>query len=77
MTTEKLTQILETMATKASLSNQYRAKYKNVRECPFYSEFEGMVETLKILGIELEYEFTLDSSKMTAISARGIRVEIA
>lgn len=74
-----LNEMLQTMATKASLCNIYKAegKYeKNFRECPFWSELHGMITAMKIMGIEPEIEYTADVQKMLAIKANGIRVEI-
>lgn len=79
MTNTKLYEILETMANKASIANIVKAEgqYKNMRECPIYSELHGMEQMLKIMGIEFEYEFNDDVTKMMAIKARGMRVNIA
>lgn len=79
MTNNKLYEILETMANKASIANIHKAEgsYKNMRECPIYSELNGMEQMLKIMGIDFEYEFNEDVTRMTAIKARGMRVEIA
>ena len=80
MTKAILNEILETMAIHASICNIQRKEgtYKNnFRECPFWSELKGMEMTLKIMGIDFEYEFNRDSTLMTAIKAQGIRKEIA
>ena len=79
MSKAKMTEVLEVMANKAAISNiaKEEGTYKNMRECPFYSELNGMEMMLKIMGIEFEYEFNDDVTKITAISAQGIRVEVA
>ena len=79
MTKQKLNEVLEVMANKASIANIAKAEgtYKNMRECPIYSELHGMEQMLKIMGIEFEYEFNDEVTKMTAIKAKGMRVEIA
>ena len=76
MTNKQLNEILDDMAVKASLCNMYKkeGRYKNnFRECPFSSELTGMEHVLKILGIELEYDFNEDCTEILAITARGIR----
>ena len=76
MTTSTIKELLEVMACKVRLLEIFKDQYKeNVRECPFKSELVGMEETLKILGIEFEYEFN-NVYEITAITAQGIKVEI-
>ena len=80
MTKTTLREILKTMAIKASICNMVKrdGEYKeNIRECPIWSELAGMEQTLRIMGIEFEYEFNADVTEMTAIKAQDIRVEIA
>lgn len=80
MTKKALKEILETLANKIALENIYKreGRYeKNFRECPFHSEAYGMTETLKILGIRVDYEYDEEVKYIKAISANGIRVEIA
>ena len=79
MKNEKLYEILESMAIKASIANMAKADgtYKNMRECPAYSELVGMEHILKIMGIDFEFEFNEDVTRMTAIKARDIFVAIA
>ena len=74
----RLNEILHSMANKAALVNISKedGEYKNMRECPFYSELKGMELVLKMMGIEFDYEFNEDVTKMTAINSQGIRVEI-
>ena len=77
MTTSTIKELLNAMACKVRLLEIYKDQYKeNVRECPFKSELVGMEETLKILGIEFEYEFNKEVTKITAIKAQGVTVEI-
>lgn len=77
--TKTLMEILKVMAIKASIVNAVKkaGQYSdNIRECPVYSELHGMEMTLKIMGIDVEYEFNADVTETIAIKAQGIRVEI-
>ena len=47
----------------------------NKRECPFYSEWKGMEQALKTLGIDYEYEYS-DEYMITAVTVMGQRVEL-
>ena len=47
----------------------------NKRECPFYSEWKGMEQALKTLGIDYEYEYN-DEYMITAVTVMGQRVEL-
>ena len=82
MNRSKLFEILDTMATKASICNDERPNYidengkTNFRTFPLYSELNGMELTLKIMGIEFEYEFNEDVTRITAIKSGDIRIEI-
>ena len=48
----------------------------NIRECPTYSEFYGMIELLKTMGIEYDIEFNREVTHMTAIVIMGKRFEV-
>lgn len=48
----------------------------NMRKFPFYSEFRGMVQTLKALGIDYEVHFDKDCRYMTAIEIEGIKFAV-
>lgn len=79
MKKQTLNEIINTMAITAAMCNLYKSegRYKeNFRECPFCSELNGMEMILKIMGVEFEYEFNDDCSKITAVKAQGIRVEV-
>lgn len=79
MKKETLNEIIKTMAIKASLCNYEReagAFKDNFRTCPVYSELKGMELTLKLMGIDFDYEFSDDCSKITAIKAKGIRYDV-
>lgn len=82
MNRSTLFEILDTMATKASICNDERPNYigedgkSNFRTFPIYSELKGMELTLKIAGIEFEYEFNEDVSKITAIKSGDICIAV-
>lgn len=79
MNKQILEEILKSMAIKASLANIYKdeEEYKNnMRKCPFYSELAGMEHTLKIMGIEFEYEYNKEVTKITAIKANDIYIPV-
>lgn len=76
MTKKMLEEILNSMAVKVLMTEQFKDKYKgNLRECPFHSELYGMQETLKIMGVPFQYEFD-DDLNYIAIKSGDIRVEI-
>lgn len=71
MPNEMKKEIAKVMMTKVRLFNQFKDKeeYKNnKRKCPFYSELVGMEQMLKIMGIEFEYTFDLETYDITAIT---------
>jgi len=79
MTAEQIRIIAEAMATKASIVNFTRDDEEwtgNIRKHPIYSELKGMELTLKLLGIEFDYEFNSDVTKTTALIVNGERFEI-
>ncbi len=82
MNKSTLYEILDTMATKASICNDERPNYigenrkTNFRKFPIFSELKGMELTLKIMGVEFEYEYNEDVTKITAIKSGDIRIEV-
>lgn len=72
-------EIAETMATKAALVNMARREgtYKNMRECPFYSELYGMYQTLKIMGVEVDYNYNAEVTEITAVTVDGVTVALS
>ena len=76
---EMINRIGERMVIKARVVNIMLSEgaYKhNVRECPFYSEFYGMIEILKTLDLPLDIEYDADVVNMTALTINGTRFEI-
>lgn len=75
MTTEMSREIAETMMIKVNCFNLYKNEYKNnQRECPWRSELTGMEQMLKIMGIEFEYTFDLETYLITGVTVNGITV---
>lgn len=75
MTNKVIKEIAETMMVKVRCFNLYKENYKNnKRQCPFYSELVGMEQMLKIMGIEFEYTFDLETFEITAITIEDITV---
>lgn len=69
MTKEMKKEIAERMIAKVRMYQMYKDNYKeNKRNCPFYSELVGIEEMLKLLGIEFEYTFDLDTMEITAVT---------
>lgn len=80
MRKEKLYELLLTMAKKAALCNMAREEgaYKDhFRQYPIFSELKGMETALKILGIDFDYEFNTDSTKITAVKANDIYIKVS
>lgn len=76
---EMINKIGERLVVKARVVNIYRNDEKyahNIRTCPFYSEFRGMIEMLKTLDIDYDIDFSADLSQMTAITVAGKRFEV-
>ena len=65
----------ERIASKIRIANNYVGNYSNKRECPFYSEWKGMEQALKAMGIDYEYEYNEDI-QIVAVIVMGQRVEI-
>lgn len=79
MEIEKINDIGEHLVTKMRIVNIYKESGEyadNFRKCPFYSEFVGMTQMLKTLGIEFEIDYDLMVSKMAAVTVMGKRFEV-
>ena len=79
MTTEMINNIGDRLTTKMRVVNLYKESGEfadNFRKCPFYSEFVGMTQMLKTLGIEFEIDWDVNVSKMTAVTVMGKRFEV-
>lgn len=75
--TEMFKEFAERLANKTRLIESFKDSYPdNIRECPFFSERRGIEEALKVMGIEVDYEFNADVTAITAVSVMGQRVEI-
>ncbi len=48
----------------------------NIRTNPFYSEFVGMTQMLKVMDIEYDIDYNEDVTQMTAITIMGKRFEV-
>lgn len=70
----------ETALTKMRIINRVRkdGEYAdNLRKCPTYSEFYGMIQTLKCMGFEYDIDWNADNlDEMTAITIMGKRFEV-
>ena len=80
MRKEKLYELLLTMAKKAALCNQVREEgaYKDhFRQFPIFSELKGMETALKILGVDWDFEYNADSTKITAVKAGDIYIKVS
>jgi hypothetical protein len=73
-------EIGEVMANKGAIINRYRKENpetNNIRKFPFYSEFYGMIQMLKIMGVEYDIEWdSTDLDRMTAIIISGEKFDI-
>ena len=69
MTKSMKKEIAERMIIKIRLYQCYKDNYKeNKRHCPFYSELVGIEELLKLMGIEFEYTYDLNTLEITAVT---------
>lgn len=50
-------------------------KYKNRRECPFWSELKGMEMALKTMGVPFEYDYD-DDTQIVAVAVDGCRAAV-
>lgn len=77
---EKIKSIGETAVIKMRIINSVRKSSEyadNIRKCPIYSEFYGMMQTLKCMNIEYDIEWNPnDVCEMTAIVISGQRFEV-
>lgn len=73
--TEMIKAMSEKIAAKIRIANLYIENYSNKRECPFYSEWKGMEQALKTMGIEYEYEYN-EECQIIAVIVKGQRTEI-
>lgn len=76
---EMIKNIGETAVVKMRIINRVRkdGEYAdNLRKCPTYSEFYGMLQTLKCMDVEFEIEWNAENlDEMTAIVIMGKRFE--
>lgn len=68
--TEMMKAMAERIASKIRITNIFVDNYNNKRECPFYSEWKGMEQALKAMGIDYEYEYN-EEIKIVAVIVRG------
>lgn len=79
MTAEMITNIGDRLVTKMRVVNIYKAggEYAdNFRKCPFYSEFVGMTQMLKTLGIDFDIDWDASVTQMTAVTVMGKRFDV-
>jgi len=79
MTNEMIKEIGETMVTKMNLINRVKrtGEYKdNMRKCPWYSEFYGMIQMLKIMNVNYDIDWNEDITEMIAITLNGQRFDL-
>ena len=72
---EAMKAMAERIAVKIRCVNVSVNHYENRRNCPFYSEWKGMEQALKTMGIDFEYEYDNDIN-IIAVSVMGQRVAI-
>lgn len=72
---ENFQKMADRMANKIAVANIYVKTYENKRECPFYSEWKGMEQALKAMGIDFEYDFN-DDIEIVAVTVMGQRAEV-
>ena len=77
---EIVTRLGEMAVIKMRLINSTRASGEyadNLRKCPWYSEFYGMLQTLKCMGIDIDMDLNPDNVyEMQAIIIMGRRFEV-
>lgn len=77
---EMIKNVGETAVIKMRLINSVRKSGEyadNLRKYPIYSEFYGMIQTLKCMDIEYDIEWnSQDLDEMTAIVISGQRFEV-
>ena len=80
MTQKQIREIGKVMANKVSIVNFTKddEEWKdNIRKNPIFSELKGMEMALNILGIDFDYEFNDEVTKITALTVGGERFLIA
>lgn len=77
---EMIKNIGETAVIKMRIINRVKkdGEYTdNIRKCPTYSEFYGMIQTLKCMDIDFDIEWNKnDLDEMTAITIMGLKFEV-
>lgn len=68
--TEMMKAMAERIASKIRIANKFVDNYTNKRECPFYSEWKGMEQALKAMGIDYEYEYN-ENIQIVAVIVSG------
>lgn len=79
MTTEMINNIGDRLVTKMRVVNLYKKNGEyadNFRKCPFYSEFVGMTQMLKTLGVDFEIDWDASVTQMIAVTVMGKRFEV-
>lgn len=79
MTTEMINNIGDRLVAKMRVVNLYKKKGEyagNFRKCPFYSEFVGMTQMLKTLGIDFDIDWDANVTQMTAVTVMGKRFDV-
>lgn len=77
---EMIKNFAETAITKMRIINRVRKSGEyadNLRKCPVYSEFYGMIQALKCMDIDFDIEWNEnDLDEMTAFAIMGKRFEV-
>lgn len=77
MTKEMIQEIAERIVIKIRCEQLHEEEFKNnKRQNPFHSERQGMVEMLKLMGLDFEYHYNDDVTEITGITIEGITVEV-
>lgn len=80
--TEMINNIGKRMVTKARLVNMVLGSWYedkvggNLRNNPYYSEFQGMCQLLKAMEMEYDIQYDNDTVHMTAIVIMGQTFEV-
>ena len=75
--TEMINNIGERMITKARIVNDFMESWLagneegTMRKNPFYSEFQGMCQLVKAMGLDFDIKYDAEVVKMTAIIIMG------
>ena len=77
---EMINNLGEMLVHQMRLVNQVRASGEytdNLRKCPFYSEFYGVIMALRCMNIDFEIDWCPDDVyTMSAITIMGIRFDL-